>query len=50
VLRETVRGARPAIEGYDVIFRLKRGCARHEVGSIAVEAAALLRALIGDDA
>jgi hypothetical protein len=27
---------------------LKRGCAKHEVGSIAVDAAALLRALIGD--
>jgi ribonuclease P protein component len=50
VLRETARRARPAIEGYDVIFRLKRGCARHEVGSVAVEAAALLRALIDDDA
>ena len=50
VLRETVRCARPAIERYDVIFRLKCGCAQHEVGSVAADAAALLRALLGADA
>jgi ribonuclease P protein component len=50
VLREAVRRNRPMIEAYDVIFRLKRGCARHEVSSVSVEAAELLKTLLDDDA
>ncbi len=46
VLREVLRRARPAIEAYDVIVRLMRVCARHEVPAVAAEAAALLNALI----
>jgi len=46
VLRVAVARARPAIEAFDVILRLKRGCARHEVAAVAAEAAALLAALV----
>ena len=47
VLRVAVAGARPAIEAWDVILRLKRGCARADVPAVAAEAAALLAALPG---
>jgi len=45
VLRVAVAGQRPGVEAFDVILRLKRGCARHEVPAVAAEAAALLRTL-----
>jgi ribonuclease P protein component len=44
-LREVLRQARPAIEAYDVILRLKRGCPRAEFRQVAAEAARLLAAL-----
>jgi ribonuclease P protein component len=46
VLRVVVAAARPAVEAFDVILRLKRGCARHETPAVAAEAAVLLAALI----
>ena len=49
VLREGSRRARPAIEAYDVIVRLKRACGRHEASAVAAEAALLLDALVGQD-
>jgi ribonuclease P protein component len=48
VLREALRRARPAIEAYDLIVRLKRGCTRAEVPLVAAEAAELLAVLVGD--
>jgi ribonuclease P protein component len=46
VLRVAVAQLRPAIEAFDVILRLKRGCTRHEVPAVAAEATDLLRALL----
>jgi ribonuclease P protein component len=46
MLRETLRGARPAIEGYDVIFRLKRGCPRAEFARVVAEATQLVVTLV----
>jgi ribonuclease P protein component len=46
VLRVAVARTRPGIEAYDVILRLKRGCTRAQVPTIAAEAAALLAALL----
>ena len=48
VLRVAVARQRPGIEAFDVILRLKRGCARREVPAVAAEAKALLTALIAD--
>jgi ribonuclease P protein component len=45
-LRVAVSGARPAVEAFDVILRLKHGCAREEVRAVASEATLLLAALI----
>ncbi len=39
-------GSGPAIEAFDVILRLKRGCARREVPAVAAEATTLLAALV----
>jgi ribonuclease P protein component len=46
VLRAAVAEVRPAVETFDVILRLKRGCARQEVPALAAEAKMLLAALI----
>ena len=46
VLRVAVGEARPAVESFDVILRLKRGCARHEVPAVAAEAKVLLATLV----
>lgn len=46
VLRVAVARARPAVEAFDVILRLKRGCARQETPAVAAEAAVLLAALV----
>ncbi len=48
MLREVLRNARPAIESYDVILRLKRGAPRAEFTQVAAEAARLLATLIGE--
>jgi ribonuclease P protein component len=49
VLRVAVGEVRPAVELYDVILRLKRGCARHEVPALAAEAKVLLAALVAPE-
>jgi ribonuclease P protein component len=45
VLRAVVTAARPGIELFDVIVRVKRGCARDEIGSLTDEAAQLIATL-----
>jgi len=45
-LRETARAARPALESYDVIVRVKRSVAPEEIAGAAAEGAALLRKLL----
>jgi hypothetical protein len=47
MLRETLRSARPAIESYDVILRLKRAAPRAQFAHIAAEAAQMLASLVG---
>ena len=49
ILRESLRAARPAIESYDVILRLKRGCPRTEYRRLAAAAVTLIAALVGED-
>ena len=46
LLRTAQHTARPAVLEYDVILRLKRGCARTEFRRVAAEAAELLAALV----
>jgi ribonuclease P protein component len=46
MLRVCLRDARPAIDGYDLVVRLKKGAARTEFRSIATEAAGLLAAIV----
>ena len=45
VLRAVVAAARPGIERFDVIVRVKRGCAREEMSNVAAEAERLIAAL-----
>jgi len=45
LFREALRAARPAVEAFDVILRLKRGCPPAHFGAVAVEAAQLLVSL-----
>jgi len=47
MLRETMRQARPAIEAYDLIVRLKRDCVPNEFAGVIAEAVALLTGLTG---
>jgi ribonuclease P protein component len=49
MLRESLREARPAIENYDVILRLKRSCPRTQYRRVAADAALLIASLIGED-
>lgn len=49
VLRVALQETRPGTEAFDVILRLKRGCARDEVAAVAAEARALLGALVAGD-
>lgn len=44
--RESVRALRPAIDGFDVILRLKRAANRSEQQAATLEAAQLLAALL----
>jgi ribonuclease P protein component len=48
MLREVLRNARPAIETYDVILRLKRAAPRAQFPAIAAEAAQMLARLAGE--
>jgi len=45
-LRETLRAARPAIEIYDVIVRVKRAVARNEILAAAAEGPVLVERLL----
>jgi len=45
--RESVRAARPAIERYDIILRVKRAVARNEIPVAAAEGGALVGKLLG---
>lgn len=44
-LRETVRAARPAIEAFDIILRVRRSVTRSEIDAAATEAPTLLAKL-----
>jgi ribonuclease P protein component len=46
MLRVRVRDARPGIDGYDLVVRLKKGAPRTEFRSIAIEAARLLATIV----
>ena len=48
MLRVVLRNARPAIDGYDVIVRLKRGAPRALFPAIVAEAARLLATLAAE--
>ncbi len=45
MLREAIRGRRPALNAFDLIVRLRQPCPAAEIGGVAAEAAALLDAL-----
>jgi ribonuclease P protein component len=45
MLREAIRGRRPAIDAFDLIVRLRQPCPAAELASVAAEAATLLDAL-----
>ena len=45
--REIVRTARPAIERYDVILRVKRAVTRDEIPAAVTEGGALVEKLLG---
>ena len=45
MLRPIVQAARPGIEPYDIVVRLRKTCARNEFGSVAAEAQRLLATL-----
>ena len=45
-LRETLRAARPAVEIYDVIVRVKRAVARNEILAAAAEGPMLVDRLL----
>jgi len=47
-LREAVRRARPGVERYDVILRLRRACTRDETAAVVAETAELLTAIMDD--
>jgi len=48
-LRETVRAARPAIERFDVILRVKRAVTPDEIAVAAAEGSTLVGKLIATD-
>ena len=48
LFREALRRARPDIDAYDVILRLKRGCPREDFVHVAAEARELLAALVAE--
>ena len=45
MLREAIRGRRPALDAFDLIVRLRQPCPAAELGGVAIEAATLLDAL-----
>jgi ribonuclease P protein component len=45
MLREAVRRRRPALDHFDIVLRLRRGCAPAGIAAVRAEAARLLDAL-----
>ena len=45
MLRETIRGRRPAVNAFDLVLRLRRPCAATDIADTVAEARALLAAL-----
>lgn len=45
MLREAVRRRRPALDRFDIVLRLRRGCAPAGIAAVGAEAAQLLDAL-----
>jgi RNase P protein component len=45
MLREAVRRRRPALDAFDIVLRLRRGCRPAGIAALGVEAARLLDAL-----
>lgn len=45
MLREAVRLRRPALDGFDIVLRLRRGCPPAGIAAVGAEAARLLDAL-----
>jgi ribonuclease P protein component len=50
MFREVLRAARPAVESYDVILRLKRPCPPAQFRHLAAEARALVATLLAPPA
>jgi ribonuclease P protein component len=49
MLREAIRERRPAMNGFDLVIRLKQPCAAAELRGIAAAAALLLDGLVADE-
>lgn len=47
MLREAVRQRRPALDAFDIVLRLRRGCAPSGMQALRAEADTLLDALTG---
>ena len=45
MLREAVRHRRPALDAFDIVLRLRRGCPPAGIAAVAAEAARLLDGL-----
>lgn len=45
MMREAVRRRRPALDAFDIVLRLRRGCPQEGIAAIGAEAARLLDAL-----
>ena len=45
ILREAVRLRRPALDAFDIVLRLRRGCPRTGIAAVGAEAARLLDSL-----
>jgi ribonuclease P protein component len=45
MLREAVRLRRPALDAFDIVLRLRRGCPRAGIAAVGAEAARLLDTL-----
>ena len=46
MLREAVRGRRPAMNAFDLIIRLRQPCAAAELGAVAADAGLLLDGIL----
>lgn len=46
MLREAIRGRRPAMNAFDLIIRLRQPCAAAELGAVAADAGRLLDGIL----